>query len=87
MPRNDGVLLSCWRQTARKPGSIQERKNTMQKWYDWLEEMKRKYERRKMEELYQQRVSQMIKSAEDSAGLLHKITKPAAWRGGVQILQ
>ena len=27
----------------------------------------------------------MIKSAEGSAGLLHKITKPAAWRGGAQI--
>ena len=29
----------------------------------------------------------MIKSAEGSAGLLHKITKPAAWRGGAQILE
>ena len=40
-----------------------------------------------MEELHQQRVNQMIKSAEGSAGLLHKITKPAAWRGGAQILK
>ena len=59
--------------------------DTMQKWYDWLVEMKMKDERRKMEELHQQRVSQMIKSADGSAGLLHKITKPAAWRGGAQI--
>ena len=29
----------------------------------------------------------MIKRAEGSAGLLHKITKPAAWRGGTQILK
>ena len=29
----------------------------------------------------------MIKSAERSAGLLHKITKPAAWRKGAQILE
>ena len=29
----------------------------------------------------------MIKSAEGRAGLLHKITKPTAWRGGAQILR
>ena len=29
-----------------------------------------------MEEMYQQKVEQMIKSAEGSAGLLKKITKP-----------
>ena len=28
-----------------------------------------------------------MKSAEGSAGLLHKITKPTAWRGGTQILK
>ena len=33
------------------------------------------------------KVVQMIKSAEGSAGLLHKITKPTAWRGGTQILK
>ena len=40
-----------------------------------------------MKELHQQRVNQMIESAEGSAGLLHKITKPTAWRGGAQILK
>ena len=35
----------------------------------------------------QQKVRQMIKSAEGSARLLHKITKPTAWRGGAQILK
>ena len=29
----------------------------------------------------------MIKSAEGSAGLLHKIAKPTAWRGEAQILK
>ena len=29
----------------------------------------------------------MIKSAEGSARLLHKITKPTMWSGGVQILE
>ena len=29
----------------------------------------------------------MIKSAEGSAGLLHEIRKPAAWRGGAQIMK
>ena len=53
---------------------------------DWLEEVKKKDARKKMEELHQQRVSRMIKSAEGSAGLLHKITKPAAWRGGAQVV-
>ena len=31
-------------------------------------------------------VAQMTKSAEGSAGLVHKISKPTAWRGGAQIL-
>ena len=44
----------------------------MQKWYAWLEKMKKVGDRRKMEELHQQRVNQMIKSAEGSVGLLHK---------------
>ena len=59
---------------------------TMQKWYVWLEEMKKEDEKRKMVELHQQS-SQTIKSAEGSAGLLHKITKPTAWRRGTQILK
>ena len=60
---------------------------TMQKWYVWLENMKKGYEKEKVEEMHQQRVAQMIKSAEGSAGLLHKISKPTAWRGGAQILK
>ena len=44
-------------------------------------------EKKKMEEMHQHKVTQMIKSAEGSAGLLHKITKPTAWRGRTQILK
>ena len=55
--------------------------------YNWFEEMKKKDEKEKMEEMHQHRVAHMIKSAEGSAGLLHKISKPTAWRGGVQILE
>ena len=40
--------------------------------------MKKEDGKRKMEELHEQRVNQMIKSAEGSAGPLHKITKPTA---------
>ena len=39
-----------------------------------------------MEEMQQHKVAQMIKSAEGSAGLLHKISKPTAGWRGVQIL-
>ena len=35
----------------------------------------------------QQKVAQMIRSAEVSAGLLQKISEPTAWRGGAQILK
>ena len=59
----------------------------MQKWYVLVGEMKQEDENSKMEELYQQRVNQMIKSAEGIAGLLHKFAKPTAWRVGAQILK
>ena len=59
----------------------------MQKWYEWLEHMKKKGGEGKMEEMHQRKVEKMIKSAEGSAGLLHNITKPAMWRGGIQILK
>ena len=59
----------------------------MQKWYEWLEYMKKKDEKEKMEEMHQRKVEKMIKSAEGSAELLHKITKPTMRRGGVQILK
>ena len=39
-----------------------------------------------MEEMHQRKVEKMIKSAEGSAGLFLKTTKPTMLRGGVQIL-
>ena len=44
-------------------------------------------DKRRVEELHQRRVKQMIKSAEGSAGLQHKITMPTAWRRRAQILK
>ena len=61
--------------------------DTMQKWYEWLEHMKKKDEKEKMEEMHQRKVEKMIKSAEGSAGLLHKIRNLTMWRGGAQILK
>ena len=60
--------------------------DTMQKWYEWLEYMKKEDGKENVEEMHQ-RQEYMIQSAEGSAGLLHIITKPTMWRGGVQILK
>ena len=70
----------------RKLGSIQERKNHA-KMVCLVGRTKKEDEKRRMEELHQLRVSQMIMSADGSAALLHKITKPTAWRRGAQILK
>ena len=59
----------------------------MQKWYAWLKKMKRKMRKERWKKCISKMVNQMIKSAEGSAGLLHKITKPTARRGGAQILK
>ena len=61
--------------------------DSMQKWYEWLKEMKKNDKKGNMEEMHQQKVAQMMKSAEGSARLLHKISKPTAWRGAAQILK
>ena len=45
--------------------------------------MRRKRWRRRI----RKKVEQIIKRAEGSAGLLHKITKPTPWRRGAQILE
>ena len=45
-----------------KPAQMmEEEEETMQKWYVWLEEMKKKDERKRIEELHQQKVNQMMK--------------------------
>ena len=82
-----GGLLSCWLPTAKKCGSIREWEDTVQKWNDWLCEMKKKDAAKKMEEEHWKKVSRMIKRAEWKCRFLHNITKPMAWRGGMQILK
>ena len=60
----------------------------MQKWHEWLKYMKKKDdEKKKMEEMHQQKVEQVIQSVEGSAGLLQKNTKATPWRGGALILE
>ena len=53
----------------------------------WLEDMKKKDEKEKMEEMHQHKVARMIKSAEGSDGLLHKITWPTPLEERAQILE
>ena len=48
--------------------------------------MKKKDEEENMEVMHEHKVSQMIKSAEGSAGLLHKNLKAYSMHGGAQIL-
>ena len=59
----------------------------MRRWCNWLCELKKKDEEKRKEVEHQKLVSCMIKSAEGGTGLLHKITEPASWRGGVQMLE
>ena len=59
----------------------------MQKWYEWLEQLKRKMRSKRWRRCIKTKVSQIIEGAEGSAGLMHKLTEPTAWRGGAQILK
>ena len=61
--------------------------DTVQKWHDWLQQMKKKDKGRKVEEEHRKYASQLIRSADGGAGLLHTVTKPTTWRGRVQILK
>ena len=72
-------------QCESRMGSIKNWRMT--RWCNWLCEMKKKDEEKRMELEHQKLVSSMIKSAEGGTGLLHNITKPTAGRGGVQILK
>ena len=72
------------RKTVRQLGFSQDGK-ILCKNNNWLEDMKKKDEK-KSEDMHQHKVAQMIKSAEGSAGLLRKITKPTLWRSGAPIL-
>ena len=44
--------------------------DTMQKWYNWLEEMKKKDEKEKMEEMHKRKMAQMIKKCGRKRGTL-----------------
>ena len=87
MPRADGWWVTEILATGEKAWIHTGWEDTMKKWYEFLEYIKRKDEKEKMEEMHQRKVEKMIKSAEGSAGLLHKITRPTMWRRGVQILE
>ena len=73
------------RQTLRTWGFTQDGEIPCKTWYNWLEEMKKKDEKEKMEEMHQHKMASITKSAVESAGLLHKISKPTAPMGGAQI--
>ena len=83
----DGGWPKSWRQIVKKAWTHARCEDVMQKWHEWLKCMKKMDEKKKMEEMHQQKVEQMIKSAEGSAGLLHEITKTTSWREGAQILE
>ena len=51
-----------------------------------LYEMKKRDEEKRTEVEHQKSVSCMIRSAEGGTGLLHKVTKPTAWRRGANPL-
>ena len=76
MLRTEGGWLKSWRQIVTKRGFTQDWKILCRNGITGY----KKDETTKMEEMHQQKVEQMIKSAEGSAGHLHKITKPKLWR-------
>ena len=59
----------------------------MQQWYNWLFEVKKKDEEKRMEVEHLKTLSRLTDSSQGGAGLLHKITEPTVWRGLVQILK
>ena len=61
--------------------------DAVQQWYNWRRGKDEKDEEKWREEEHQKFVSPTISSAEGGAGFLHRITKPTAWRGGLQVFQ
>ena len=57
----------------RKRGFTQNWEDTMQKWYEWLEEMKKKDDKEKLEEMHQHKVAQMTSQNETSLGEVRKM--------------
>ena len=82
-----GGSRSCLRCTVRKHGPTQDGRIPCKMVCMAGAHEEEKMKKGKMEEMHQRMVEKMIKSAEGSAGLIRKITKPTMWRGGVQILK
>ena len=59
----------------------------MQRWFNSLYEVKKKDEEKRKEEEHQKLVSRIVACVGGRRGLLHKITKPIAGRGRLQILE
>ena len=57
----------------------------MQRWFCWLHEMDKRDEKRMSETEHRKLVGWMMSSSGRGAGYLHKVTKPTAWRGGLQV--
>ena len=57
----------------------------MQQWYNSLHEKKKKDEKKRRAEEYQKVGDPMRSRVQGRPGFLHKITKPAAWRRGLQV--
>ena len=55
----------------------------MQKWFDWLNQMKKEDEVEKMEEEHQKKVSNMIKKCRWKCRAFAQDHQLLAWRGGM----
>ena len=81
--------MNSWLLMAKGRGITKNWEDTVQQWYNWLHEKKKKCEKveekRRVEE-HQKLVGQLSPSAEGGADFLHIIAKPAAWRGVLLVL-
>ena len=59
----------------------------LQQWFKWLREEKRKDEARSRVKELRKQVTRAISGAKGGAGVLHRMTKPTAWRGGLQVME
>ena len=79
-----GRSVHGWRLIVKKRGSSQKGRTRCSNGTlgCWLHEGRKKDEEKRREEEHHNRVDRMISSAEGGARFLHRITKPAACRGG-----
>ena len=85
MPKTDGESRSCWRRIVRKHGLTQDGKKsweeTMHKWYEWLERMKKKDEKEKWRRCISERWRRLSRVQK---GVLDSSTKSRSQRCGVE---